>query len=212
MSPSTVSRRRHDPYLVSAVSGRRFRWLGDVRLRWSACRLNDQQQDKLKAWITETGATGAWVEKELGIESRSGMVALLHRLGMEHRKPKRCPASWTPTSRPPLSSSTKTYRTRLAIMKPCCSAMRCIRRMRCGRWDAGHLRICRSERPRAAAASGETGQTRMIGAATERAQHDHVAARDRGDISGQATDPSVGGQYPLPPRPAGAGLAGGRDA
>jgi transposase len=134
----------------------------------SACRLNDQQQDKLKAWITETGATGAWVEKELGIssESRSGMVALLHRLGMEHRKPKRCRASWTPTSRPPLSSSTKTYRTRLAIMKPCCSAMRCIRRMRCGRWDAGHLRICRSERPRAAAASGETGQTRMIGAAT----------------------------------------------
>jgi transposase len=61
----------------------------------SACRLSDEQQDQLKAWITEalprsTGAVGAWVEKQLGIsyESRSGLVALLHRLGMEHRKPK----------------------------------------------------------------------------------------------------------------------------
>ena len=61
----------------------------------SACRLSQTQQDQLKAWITETlprttRAVGAWVEKEFGIiyDSRSGLVALLHRLGMEHRKPK----------------------------------------------------------------------------------------------------------------------------
>jgi transposase len=61
----------------------------------SACRLSDEQQDKLKAWITETlprttRAIGAWIEKECGIEyqGRSGLIALLHRLGMEHRKPK----------------------------------------------------------------------------------------------------------------------------
>jgi transposase len=61
----------------------------------SACRLSDPQQDELKAWITETlprttSAIGAWIEKEFGItyESRSGLVALLHRLGMEHRKPQ----------------------------------------------------------------------------------------------------------------------------
>src|SRR3978361_831387 len=60
-----------------------------------ACRLSDIQQDHLTAWITETlprttGAVGAWVETEFGItyESRSGLVALLHRLGMEHRKPQ----------------------------------------------------------------------------------------------------------------------------
>jgi transposase len=37
-----------------------------------------------------TCAVGAWIEKECGIvyESRSGLIALLHRLGMEHRKPK----------------------------------------------------------------------------------------------------------------------------
>jgi transposase len=61
----------------------------------SACRLSDEQQDKLKAWITETlprttRAIGAWIEKECGIayQGRSGLIALLHRLGMEHRKPK----------------------------------------------------------------------------------------------------------------------------
>jgi len=61
----------------------------------SACRLSEQQQDKLKAWIGETlprttCQVGAWIEKECGIayESRSGLIALLHRLGMEHRKPQ----------------------------------------------------------------------------------------------------------------------------
>ena len=61
----------------------------------SACRLSEPQQDKLTAWITErlprtTGAVGAWIEPEFGItyESRSGLVVLLHRLGMEHRKPQ----------------------------------------------------------------------------------------------------------------------------
>ena len=59
-----------------------------------ACRLNQEQQDKLKLWISETlprttREVGAWIEKECGIEyqGRSGLIALLHRLGMEHRKP-----------------------------------------------------------------------------------------------------------------------------
>jgi transposase len=61
----------------------------------SACRLSDAQQAKLKSWIAATlprttREIGAWIEAECGItyESRSGLIALLHRLGMEHRKPK----------------------------------------------------------------------------------------------------------------------------
>jgi len=61
----------------------------------SACRLSAEHQDRLKAWITEalprtTREVGAWIEREAGIQygSRSGLIALLHRLGMEHRKPK----------------------------------------------------------------------------------------------------------------------------
>ncbi len=60
-----------------------------------ACRLSEARQDKLKAWIAETlprttREVGAWIERECGIEyqGRSGLIALLHRLGMEHRKPK----------------------------------------------------------------------------------------------------------------------------
>ena len=61
----------------------------------SACRLSEAQQDRLKAWITETlprttREVGAWIETECGIayQGRSGLIALLHRLGMEHRKPQ----------------------------------------------------------------------------------------------------------------------------
>ena len=60
-----------------------------------ACRLSEEQQDRLKACISDTlpwttREVGAWIEKECGIEyqGRSGLIALLHRLGMEHRKPK----------------------------------------------------------------------------------------------------------------------------
>lgn len=59
-----------------------------------ACRLTAEQQVGLKAWITETlprttREVGAWIARDCGIEyhTRSGLIALLHRLGMEHRKP-----------------------------------------------------------------------------------------------------------------------------
>ena len=61
----------------------------------STCRLSLDQQEKLKGWITATlphttRQIGAWIEQELGIiyRGRSGLIALLHRLGFEHRRPK----------------------------------------------------------------------------------------------------------------------------
>jgi transposase len=69
--------------------------LASLGYNGNACRLSDAQQDKLKAWIAETlprttREVGAWIATECGIthESRSGLIALLHRLDMEHRKPK----------------------------------------------------------------------------------------------------------------------------
>ena len=57
----------------------------------SACRLSADQQEQLKAWIAETlprttRQIGAWIEEEFGVsyQGRSGLIALLHRLGMEH--------------------------------------------------------------------------------------------------------------------------------
>jgi transposase len=64
----------------------------------SACRLSPEQQEKLKAWVTGTlpGSTrqiGAWIETEFGFayEGRSGLIALLNRLGLVYHKPQAIP-------------------------------------------------------------------------------------------------------------------------
>lgn len=61
----------------------------------SAPRLSQAQQDQLCAWITKavprtTREVGGWIEATFGIvyDSRSGLVKLLHRLGMEHLRPQ----------------------------------------------------------------------------------------------------------------------------
>ena len=61
----------------------------------ATCRLAPAQQERLKAWVSETlprttREVGAFIAQEFGIEyqGRSGLIMLLHRLGMEHRKPK----------------------------------------------------------------------------------------------------------------------------
>src|SRR3954465_5766738 len=58
-----------------------------------ACQLTLEQQAKLKAWVGDTlprttRMVGAWIENafEVVYESRSGLIALGHRL--EHRKPE----------------------------------------------------------------------------------------------------------------------------
>src|SRR5215831_3463773 len=100
--PSAIPRLCEKPKTPPCQTARLrfYRWhdppgLASFRHEGGACRLSDEQQEKLKAWIREmlprtTREVGAWIEKEFSIEyeSRCGLVALLHRLGMEHRKPK----------------------------------------------------------------------------------------------------------------------------
>ena len=80
----------HHLYKEDGIEG-----LASFGYEGSTCRLSGAQQDKLKAWIADTlprttREIGAWIEKECGIEyqGRSGLIALLHRLGMAHRKPR----------------------------------------------------------------------------------------------------------------------------
>ena len=68
--------------------------LSDFAYQGSACELTPDQQERLKSWVAatlprSTRVIGAWIEQEFEVayQSRSGLVALLHRLGMEHRKP-----------------------------------------------------------------------------------------------------------------------------
>ena len=61
----------------------------------SCPRLAADQEAKLKSWIAatlprSTRHVGAYIEREFGVvyESRSGLVAMLHRLGLEYVKPE----------------------------------------------------------------------------------------------------------------------------
>jgi transposase len=60
----------------------------------SASFLGAAQEDALKVFVSatlprSTRHVGAWIEQEFGLvyESRSGLIALLHRLGLEYHKP-----------------------------------------------------------------------------------------------------------------------------
>lgn len=80
----------HRLYEEDGVEG-----LVDFGHEGGACRLSPEQRNKLTAWITQTlprttRRIGAWIEQEFEIvyQGRSGVIALLHRLGMTYRKPK----------------------------------------------------------------------------------------------------------------------------
>ena len=64
----------------------------------SASYLGVKQEDDLKAWVgatlpRSTRQIGAWIEQEFGhvYSGRSGLIALLHRLGLEYHKPSDIP-------------------------------------------------------------------------------------------------------------------------
>jgi transposase len=80
----------HRLYQEDGIEG-----LANFGYEGSECRLDATQQVLLKAWISETlprsaGQIGAFIAREFGIEyqTKSGIIALLHRLGMEYRRPK----------------------------------------------------------------------------------------------------------------------------
>lgn len=83
----------HRLYLLDGIDG-----LAGFGHEGSACRLGVGQQEHLKAWVAATlprttRMIGAWIEAEYDIiyESRSGLIALLHRLGLGFHKPQGIP-------------------------------------------------------------------------------------------------------------------------
>jgi transposase len=64
----------------------------------SACKMSAEQQGRLKAWIGavlpgSTREIGAFIEAQFGLayDGRSGLIALLHRIGCVWRKPEIIP-------------------------------------------------------------------------------------------------------------------------
>jgi transposase len=68
----------------------------------SACQMNDAQLEELKAWVTatlprSTRQIGTFIEKRFAVvyESRSGLITMLHRMGLEYHKPDLIPRKLT---------------------------------------------------------------------------------------------------------------------
>lgn len=79
-----------------------FKWLAEFGYKGQACEMMAQQQADLKKWVSgtlprTTTAVGEWIEKQCGISyTRSAIIKLLKRLGMEYRKPKALPRKLDP--------------------------------------------------------------------------------------------------------------------
>jgi transposase len=77
-------------------------WLAEFGYKGRACEMTDEQREALAHWVEETlprtsVAVGEWIEKTCGISyTRSAIIKLLNRLGMEYRKPKPIPGKLDP--------------------------------------------------------------------------------------------------------------------
>jgi len=83
-------RKWHDLFAAAGVEG-----LSRFEIGGSVGFLSEAQETALKAWIVRTlprttRVIGAYVAQEFGVvyESRSGLIKLLHRLGLEYRTPE----------------------------------------------------------------------------------------------------------------------------
>src|SRR6516165_10036781 len=89
--------RRHDPWLAQAVCAARIEGLTSFDVGGSASFLS-AVQEALKTFVAttlprSTLEVGAFIAQEFGLvyESRSGLIALLHCLGLEYHKPNAIP-------------------------------------------------------------------------------------------------------------------------
>ena len=79
-------------------------WLGEFGYKGRACEMTAAQQEALKKWVEETlprttMVIGEWIERTSGISyTRSAIIKLLKRLGMEYRKPTAVSKKLDPTT------------------------------------------------------------------------------------------------------------------
>src|SRR5271169_4219508 len=183
------------------------------------CRLTVAQQDRLKAWITETlprttRAVGAWIAAECGIEyqTRSGLIALLHRLGMEHRKPKAISRKLDPVKQASFIKAYDTLMNQLSadeavIFADAVHPTNAVRPVGC--WAPKEVPVAveqSSGRDRLnihGAVDLETGQTIMKDVLTVDALSTIMLL-----MAIEAVDPRLPGQCQIPSRETGSGVAG----
>lgn len=87
----------HELYQEKGLS-----WLAEFGYKGRACEMTAVHQEALAKWVEQTlprttAAVGEWIEATCGISyTRSAIIKLLKRLGMEYRKPKPLPRKLDP--------------------------------------------------------------------------------------------------------------------
>jgi transposase len=198
-----------------------------------SCRLTVEQQDRLKAWIAETlprttRAVGAWIARECGIEyqTRSGLIALLHRIGMEHRKPTAISRKLEPAKQAAFIKGYEALMNQLSadeavIFVDAAHPTHAVRPVGC--WAPKELPVAveqSSGRDPSGQARGQALEHPWRDRSRDRSDH-HEGCADggwleynyavdgaRGDVSGHAIDPRLSGQCEMPSRETGPSLAG----
>ena len=190
-----------------------------------SCRLTVEQQDQLKAWIAttlprSTRAVGAWIAAECGIEyqTRSGLIALLHRIGMEHRKPKAISRKLDPAKQVAFIKGYEALMNQLSadeavIFADAAHPTHAVRPVGC--WAPKEVPVAveqGSGRDRLnihGAIDLETGQTIMKDVLTVNALSTIMLLMAiESAVSGHAVDPRLPGQCQIPSRKTGPTVAG----
>jgi transposase len=89
-------------YWHELYQGKGLSWLAEFGYKGRSCEMTVVQQEALAKWVEQTlprttSAVGEWIEKAYGISyTRSAIIKLLKRLGMEYRKPKAVPRKLDP--------------------------------------------------------------------------------------------------------------------
>ena len=191
----------------------------------SACQLNDEQQDKLKAWVRAvlprtTRQVGAWIGKEFGYvyAGRSGLIALLHHIQLEYHKPTVIPRKLNEEKQKAFIASYEKLMNSLGedeavLFADAVHPTHAVRPAGC--WAPKHENLAieqTSGRQRInihGAINLETGQTRMIEALTvDAASTIRLLEWIRGALSDAGSHPCISRQCPLSSRQARAGMAG----
>ena len=189
------------------------------------CRLPAAERERLKAWIGKTlpcstREIGAWIARECGIDyqGRSGLVALLHRLGIEYRKPMAISRKLDPVKQ---AAFIKTYEGLLnqlpadevVMFGDAVHPTHAVRPVGC--WAPKEVRVAveqSSGRDRLnvhGAIDLETGKTAMRDVLTVDAVSTIMLLMAIEAICpGQAAGPPLPGQCQIPSRETGAGMAG----
>ena len=189
----------------------------------SSGKMSAEQCEALKAWVgstlpRSTRQVGAWIAKEFGLvyESRSGLIAVLHRLGLEYHKPEVISRKLDPKTQKAFIASYENLMNSMgddevAMFVDAVHPTHAARPVGC--WAPKEQKLAieqTSGRERInihGAIDLESGQTRMVEAEIDRREVDDPAARSAGSaVSLHGLHPRIPGQRELSPRQAREGM------